>query len=143
MNKFITKNQSSPTTLKSSKGFSAVELLVTLFVALLFLSMGYALYGTIVTASSQNRHRAQADNIAFEYLRRYEATALNPCVVSTPVNNVTVTGATAADLASPKVTVNITCPNSTVTLLSLVKVTITYQEGGSQRNVYHEVYASV
>lgn len=135
MNKYIAHT--------STKGFSAVELLVTLFVAFLFLSMGYTLYGTIVTASSQNRHRAQADNIAFEYLRRYEATATNPCIAATPVNNVTVTGTTAADLASPTVTVGITCPNSTVTLLSLIKVTITYQEGGTQRNVYHEVYASV
>jgi hypothetical protein len=116
---------------------------VTLFVALLFLSMGYTLYGTIVTASSQNRHRAQADNIAFEYLRRYEATVTNPCIVATPINGVAVTGASAADLASPKVTVNITCPNSTVTLISLIKVTVVYQEGGSQRNVYHEVYGSV
>ena len=126
----------------STKGFSAVELLVTLFVALLFLSMGYTLYGAIVTSSAQNRHRAQADNIAFEYLRRYEATATNPCVVSTPLNGVAVTGTSAADLASPAVTINITCPNGTLTSLSLVKVTVTYQEGGTQLNVYHEVFAS-
>jgi prepilin-type N-terminal cleavage/methylation domain-containing protein len=124
------------------KGFSAIELLVTLFIALLFLSIGYTLYGTIVTSSSVARHRAQADNIAFEYLRRYETTVTNPCIVTNPVNGVLVTGATAADLASPTVTVNITCPNSTATLLSLVKVTVLYKEGGVQRNVYHEVYAS-
>jgi len=127
---------------KSIKGFSAIELLVTLFIALLFLSIGYTLYGTIVTSSSTARHRAQADNIAFEYLRRYETTVTNPCIVTNPVNNVAVTGATAADLASPTVTVNITCPNGTATLLSLVKVTVLYKEGGVQRNVYHEVYAS-
>lgn len=126
----------------STKGFSAIELLVTLFIAMLFLSMGYTLYGTIVASSSQNRHRAQADNIAFEYLRRYEATVTNPCVVATPVNGVTVTSSSAVDLASPKVTVNVTCPNSTVTSLALVKVTVTYKEGGSQQNVYHEVFAS-
>lgn len=143
MYKYITKNESSNVLHKSSKGFSAVELLVTLFIAFLFLSMGYTLYGTIVASSSQNRHRAQADNIAMEYLRRHEATVTNPCVAATPVNQAAVTGATGADLASPKVTVTITCPNSSVTLLSLVKVTVTYQEGGSERNVYHEVYASI
>jgi len=127
---------------ESKKGFSAIELLVTMFIALLFLSIGYTLYGAIVNSSSIARHRAQADNIAFEYMRRYEATVTNPCVVSTPVNNVVVTGASAETLAAPTVTVNITCPNSTATLLSLVKVTVIYKEGGVQRNVYHEVYAS-
>jgi prepilin-type N-terminal cleavage/methylation domain-containing protein len=130
------------TTSDSMKGFSAIELLVTLFIALLFLSIGYTLYGTIVTSSSVARHRAQADNIAFEYLRRYETTVTNPCIVTNPVNNALVTGPTAADLAGPTVTVNITCQNSTATSLSLVKVTVLYKEGGVQRNVYHEVYAS-
>lgn len=127
---------------ESTRGFSAIELLVTLFIALLFLSMGYTLYGAIVTSSSLSRHRAQADNIAYEYLRRYEATVTNPCVTTTPVNNQSITGNSAAGLASPTATVNITCPNSTVTLLSTVKVTVTYIEGGVQRNVYHEVFAS-
>ena len=127
---------------ESQKGFSAIELLVTMFIALLFLSIGYTLYGAIVNSSSTSRHRAQADNIAFEYMRRYEATVTNPCVTSTPVSNVVVTGASAETLAAPTVTVNITCPNSTATLLSLVKVTVVYKEGGVQRNVYHEVYAS-
>ena len=126
----------------NTQGFSAIELLVTLFIALLFLSIGYTLYGTIVTTSSTARHRAQADNIAFEYLRRYETTATNPCTTSTPVNGAAVTGPAALGLATPTVTVNITCPNSSATLLSLVKVTVLYKEGGVQRNVYHEVYAS-
>jgi len=127
---------------KSTKGFSAIELLVTLFIAMIFLSIGYTLYGIIVNSSSVSRHKAQADNIAYEYLRRYEATVTNPCVQTNPVSNVAVTGATAADLASPTVTINITCPNSTVTLLSTVKVTVSYKEGGVQRNVFHEVFAS-
>jgi len=139
----MNKNLSTKTFLnRSTNGFSAIELLVTLFIAMLFLSMGYSLYGTIIQSSSQNRQRSQADNIAFEYLRRYEATVTNPCAVTTPLNNVAVTGATAADLASPTVTVNITCPNSTTTVMSRVKVTVAYIDGGSSRNVYHEVYAT-
>jgi len=135
MNKYIRKQE-------STRGFSAIELLVTLFIAILFLSIGYTLYGMIVTSSTTSRHRAQADNIAYEYLRRYEATVTNPCVTTTPVSGVAVTGNSAADLATPTVTVNITCPNSTVTLLSTVKVTVSYKEGGVQRNVFHEVFAS-
>jgi len=127
---------------ESKKGFSAIELLVTMFIALLFLSIGYTLYGAIVNSSSISRHRAQADNIAFEYMRRYEATVTNPCVAINPMVGVAITGASAETLAAPTVTVNITCPNSTATLLSLVKVTVSYKEGGVQRDVKHEVYAS-
>ena len=143
MNKYREKKKTLSALRMPSRGFSAVELLVTLFIAFLFLSIGYTLFGTIVTMSSQNRHRAQADNIALEYLRRYESTVASTCAVATPVNGVNVTGAAASDLPGAKVTVGITCPNSTLASVSLVKVTITYQEGGSQRNVYHEVYASI
>jgi len=139
MNKYRAKNKSLR---RSDNGFSAIELIVTLFIAVLFLFMGYTLFGTIVASGSQNRHRAQADNVAFDYLRRYESTVGNTCAASTPVNNVALTGASAVDLGTPAVTVAITCPNPTLTALSLVKVTVTYQEGGGQRNVYHEVFAS-
>jgi len=128
--------------LKKNKGFSAVELIVTMFIALLFLSMGYTLYGAIVNSSSIARHRAQADNVAQEYLRRYESVATNPCAASTPLTNAAVTSAAGDGLANPKVSVAISCSNSTISLMSLVTVTITYTESGAQRSVYHEVYAS-
>ena len=128
---------------QNAKGFSAVELLATMFIAFLFLSMGYTLYGAIVNSSSIARHRAQADNIALEYLRRYEATATNPCSASTPVNQAPVTSTTTEGIANPRVTVKITCQNSTVTLLSLVEVQVTYVEGGESRSVSHKVYASI
>lgn len=139
MSNYAAKSKSSNET---QKGFSAIELLVTLFIALLFLSMGYTLYGAIVTSSSTARHRAQADNITYEYLRRYEATVTSPCIVTTPVNNQPVTSGSAIDLGSPTVTVNISCPNSTVTAVSKVKVTVSYKEKGVQQNVFHEVFAS-
>lgn len=139
MNKYLRKSRSFNETMK---GFSAIELLVTLFIAFLFLSMGYTLYGAIVTSSSSARHRAQADNIAYDYLRRYEATVTSPCVVTTPVSSQPVTGGSAIDLGSPTVTVNISCPNSTVVAVSKVKVTVLYNEKGVQRNVFHEVFAS-
>ena len=127
---------------QSMKGFSAVELLVTLFIAVLFLAMGYTIYGAISTSSSVSRHRAQADNIANEYLRRYESTVTSPCIVSTPLSNQAVAASSADGLAAPRVTVEITCPNSSLTSLSKVKVTVTYNESGVQRSAYHEVFAS-
>jgi prepilin-type N-terminal cleavage/methylation domain-containing protein len=127
---------------KKNQGFSAVELIVTMVIALLFLSMGYTLYGAIVNSSSTARHRAQADNVAHEYLRRYESVVVNPCAASMPVTNSPVTSAAGEGLASPKVSVVISCNNSTISLMSLVTVTVTYTESGAQRSVKHEVYAS-
>ncbi len=137
-----TQKTSTPTH-ASIRGFSAIELLATLFIAFIFLAAGYSLYGAIVTRSAQTRHRAQADNVAYEYIRRYEATVGVSCVTTTPLNNVVVPASVAGDLGKPRVTVAITCPNGTVTLLSKIRVIVYYSEGGEQRNVEHEVFASV
>lgn len=133
-----TMNKSS-----NSQGFTAVELLITLFVAALFLAAGYTLYDAIVSRSSEARQAAQADNIAYDYLRRYEATVGTPCASSTPVNREALTGDQAQGLARPLVTVAITCPyGSTINRLSKVTVTVEYGDGGDPRSVQHEVLAS-
>jgi len=125
-----------------SQGFTAVELLITLFVAVAFLMAGYMLYGVILNRSTLARAEAQADNLAYSYLRQYEASVPTTCVASTPLNNSTVTGDSANGLGAPTVTVQITCPISTVNRVSEIKVTIAYLNGGRSYNVQHEIYAS-
>lgn len=128
---------------KTTQGFSAVELLITLFVAALFLAAGYTLYDAIVGRSAEARQQAQADNIAYDYLRRYEATVTTPCAASTPVNRVAISGDQAEGLARPLVTVAISCPyGSSINRLSKVTVTVEYGDGGDQRSVTHEVLAT-
>jgi Tfp pilus assembly protein PilV len=51
-------------------GFSTVELLITLFVAAVFLAAGYQLYLVTVRDSGDVRQRARASAIAYDYLRR-------------------------------------------------------------------------
>ncbi|MBC7868584.1 prepilin-type N-terminal cleavage/methylation domain-containing protein [Candidatus Saccharibacteria bacterium] len=111
----INRNQQS--------GFTAVELLITLFVAAAFLVSGYQLYNLIIKDSGQTRAEARASNVAYDYLRRYSATAASPCAVATPLNNYadTVTG-----LSAVKVTVAITCPYAILTNVSKVSVTVLY-----------------
>lgn len=110
-------------------GFSAVELLVTLFVASLFLISGYQLYTLIIKDGGETRAQAKADNTAYEYLKKYEQAAVNPCVASTPVNNEAVT---IGNLANPTVTVAITCPYTANLSISKVSVTINYNNSYSQ-----------
>lgn len=49
-------------------GLSAVELLITLFVGLLFVMMGYQLFSTSITTTGSASSRAEADTAVTGYL---------------------------------------------------------------------------
>ena len=46
------------------KGFTIIELLVTMFIAVAFLMAGYQLYGMIIKDGSETQLRTKAANIA-------------------------------------------------------------------------------
>ncbi len=104
-------------------GFTIVELLITLFVAAAFLVSGFQLYNLVIKDGGQTRADARASNVAYDYMRRYSATIVNPCVAATPFTNsaITVTG-----LSTVMVTVAITCPFAATTSVSKVNVTVLY-----------------
>jgi len=107
----------------TQSGFTAIELLITLFIASAFLVSGYQLYNAIIKDSGQTRAEARASNVAYDYLRRYSVSAANPCIASTPLSNSLIT---IAGLGNPRVTVAITCPYAATTTVSKVEVTITH-----------------
>lgn len=104
-------------------GFTIVELIITLFVAVAFLVSGYQLYNVIVKDGGQARAQSRASNVAYDYMRRYSASAAFPCAPSTPLNasSITVSG-----LSAVAVTVAIACPQPSLTSLSEITVTVTY-----------------
>lgn len=105
-------------------GFTAVELLITLFVAAAFLIAAYQLFNVVIKDGGQARAESRAANVAYDYLRRYSPQAVNPCVASTPVTDspITIDG-----LSNTSISVAISCPSGlTVTGLSKIEVTITY-----------------
>ena len=121
-------------------GFSAVELLVTLFVAAAFLATGFMLYTTIVRESGNTRQRSQASNIAYDYVRRYAAQVPATCSVSTPLNN---TAVSTTNLENVRVTVRRTCPSTSATPgLSRVEATVQYGITTDRREVVHAIYAA-
>ncbi len=109
--------------LNKQAGFTAVELLITLFVAAAFLVSGFQLYNLIIKDGGQTRADARASNVAYDYLRRYATSAANPCVAATPVNN---TAIAVSGLSAVTVTVAITCPYAATTSISKVEVTVLY-----------------
>lgn len=125
-------------------GFSAVELLITIFVAAAFLAAGYQLYSAVLRNGADTRNQTIASNIAYDYVRRYSSQATNPCTVVSPVPAPTIptppTG--GASLPSPSITASITCPYGAANGTSLVSVTVTYGYTTPQKQVQHAVYVT-
>lgn len=121
-------------------GFSAVELLITLFIAAIFLAAGYMLFSAIMRDAAAARQQAQASNIAYDYTERHAATADNPCAASTPLNDF-VLNSTPQGLQNVRLTVRITCPYSSTPTISKISTTVRY---GSNpvKEAYHAVYAA-
>lgn len=114
-------------------GFSAVELLISIVVAVVLLGGGYQLYNTAIKSSGAARARYKANNVAYAFLRQYEGSTKTPCAASTA--NPTITSE-MDDLPGGTATVNITCPMPTAQPdISLVTVTVDYLESGAQRSV--------
>ena len=54
------------------EGFTVVELLVTLFVAALFVLSGWQLYTVVTTRSAEAQQESEAGNLAYSVLRGWE-----------------------------------------------------------------------
>lgn len=108
---------------KSNAGFSVIELLVTLFVAVGFLYAGYQLYTLVIKDSNLTRSEAIASNIAQQYLRQYSNGLPNVCVASNPLTDSAIS---SSGISNVLVTVAITCPYSARPSVSEVTVTIKY-----------------
>lgn len=105
-------------------GFTAVELLITLFVAAAFLIAAYQLFNVVIKDGGQARAESRAANVAYDYLRRYSPFATNPCSNAVVVSNepITIDG-----LSNALIRVTMSCPPGYVTrAISKVEVSITY-----------------
>ncbi|MDT4837103.1 hypothetical protein FQZ97_708270 [compost metagenome] len=128
----------------SQQGFSAVELLITLFVAVAFIATGYQLYSTIVKDGGEARFRARASNLAYENLRR--ASDTTPTCSATPaVSNPSVPSGSGLD--TPVMTQTISAPqgcsgSSWQDRVMKVEITVTYGPQSDRQEVTHAVYVS-
>lgn len=118
-------------------GFSAVELLITLFIAAAFLISGYQLYSAVIVSSGETRMQLLANNVVTEYLEEYKTKATNPCSAVTPLP--TDESITKSGLSDVKVTVSITCPYGTGTG-SISKVMVSLSYGNPQKIIKNATY---
>jgi prepilin-type N-terminal cleavage/methylation domain-containing protein len=119
-------------------GFTVVELLITLFVAAGFLVSGYQLYNLIIKDSGSARADSKASSVAYDYMRRYSASVVSPCVASTPLNNSSIS---VGSLSNVTITVNISCPYAATTTVSKVDVLIQYNT--PQQSQEYATYVSL
>lgn len=122
----------------SQAGFSAVELLITLFIGVAFIGAGYQLYGISVKDGRDVRQRAQASSIAYSQLRTTAATVTNPCTTSS--SNIAVPS--SSGLINTTMTAAIGCPYGATSSVSSVTVTLAYGTDSPQKQVSHAIYAT-
>ena len=121
----------------SQSGFSAIELLISLFIAVAFIGAGYQLYAIIVKDGGDARLRARAENLAYEALRTYSPQAATPCNDTIQPNpSPTLPAATAANgLPNATISVIFSCPYGTADRTSEILVRIRY--GTPQKEITH------
>lgn len=130
------------TATNTQQGFSAIELMISLFIAVAFIATGYQLYSVIIKDSAAANQRTIASNIAYSHLRQLTDATTGPCVSGytfTPAPALTV--AEKAQLPESAVmTPSVTCPFGTTSSVWNVKVAITY--GSPIQEVAHALYIS-
>lgn len=151
----MAKKESS-STMKNEKGFSTIELLITLFIATTFIIVFYQLFVLISGISSNGYQNSVASNLAYANMRLY-ATSSSPsswftCSSSTDLKTyptatgqVLLSGTATADLPPPVTqsviaTAPYGCSGTALGMPVKVDSTITY--GPKNTTVSHSTYAS-
>ncbi|HEX7483738.1 MAG TPA: hypothetical protein VF281_01165 [Candidatus Saccharimonadales bacterium] len=123
----------------SQAGFSAVELLISLFIAVAFIAAGYQLYAVIIKDGSDARYQSRASSIAYENLRTYSSSATSPCSVISPASqSLPSTGDNA--LPNGTMYINLTCPYGTSDPTTKVSIRVTY--GTPLQEVTHALFVT-
>lgn len=125
-------------TSSSQSGFTAVELLITLFVAAAFIVAGYQLFNVVIKDGGNTRAESRAGNIAYDYLRRYSDSAVAPCTPSAPLTNQAVS---IEGITNSQISVVISCPQpSEAPTLSKVEAVLTYGTGTDANTVRYATF---
>jgi len=126
---------------KTTNGFTSVELLVTLFVAVAFLMSGYQLYNMIIKDGGEARARAKASNIAYKYLQQKQIDVLNSTSCISSGATPTTIPTAIDDKPATSITYKVSCPQ--INTISQILITVGYNYNGAKivtnsTYVYHD-----
>lgn len=116
-------------------GFTAVELLITLVIASMFLFAGYQLYTQVTRDGAASSKVAILSNLLRERMRSTAAGLPATCSASGPTTQAqSVTG-----VGNVTYSTTISCPLAELPTLKLIRVDATYD---GNKKVSHAVYAN-
>lgn len=126
---------------RQAAGFSAIELLITLFIAAAFLLTGYQLYLAIIRDSGEVQQRTRASAIATSYLQQYSALVPETCPAA-PSNALSkVLSPRPEGLTQAIIAISYSCPSNSPSP-GLTKVKVELQYGLTpEESVTHVSYA--
>lgn len=119
-------------------GFSAVELLITIFIAATFVFMGYQLYGVITQNNQEVSDLSVASNSAQSATQKlvHNKDSYGADCTALATNN-TETSTGSFDQYPTEITVTLTCPNATeLPNLRRVSATATYKGTSATHALY-------
>ena len=120
----------------TQQGFTAVELLITLFVAVAFIATAYQLYSAIVRDSGDARFRAKASNIAYAELRKKADDTTSGCVAESPASFPIPSG---HGLDQPVGTITTTCRSAD---LAKIEAVVAYGPSTARKEVRHAIFVA-
>lgn len=128
---------------QNQQGFTAVELLITLFIGTIFLIAGYQLSVQVTKDGADAEKTARVSNVVYERLRKtrfdsFQTVCGGAGSPSAPSNeNVTIDGLNGPAVLST----TYACP-FTNTGLYKVTITATYNDGVSNRVLRHAMFTN-
>jgi prepilin-type N-terminal cleavage/methylation domain-containing protein len=123
-------------------GFSAIELLITLFVAAAFIMAGYQLYTIIIQDGGEARQKTTANNIAYDNLRRYSGQVAAKCVAKTIDLSSSIPADSGLAGSNNSLVVNFTCPYGPSSSVTKVTATLKYGTSTPKQEVTHAAYVT-
>jgi prepilin-type N-terminal cleavage/methylation domain-containing protein len=130
------------------QGFTAIELLITLFIAAMFLFASYQLFTQVLKDGSNANKNAELSSTAYERMRKtaLSAPAASPSGCAASSETVTTTTEAVAGIGNVTFKVTVDCPYSTtpgsLTDIFLIDVQASYNDAGTTRMVEHATFAS-
>ncbi len=126
-------------------GFTVVELLVTIIVAALFVSVFYNMFLILVGVNSNARNVSQASDLAYSNMRRYPtaaSTALTCSGSSTSLLNTTGTDSDYPELGTITETVTASYPYGCAAVYDVIKLVSVVTYGTNSTKVSYATYVN-
>lgn len=137
---------------EQQEGFSAVELLITLFIAAIFLFAGYQLYTQVLKDGANAQKTAQISALTYEKMRAIAdevtssySTGCSSASETAPAGYNQSASPLPSGFTSVQYNIFIDCPYSNtgaLTDLFYIRITTTYNDGISPKVLQHATYAS-